>query len=494
LHVSDIAVHLILGLSSPVSRGRRFVAKAGAEEEPADPRTTLPFGPSPGPSRGIGIERGYYLRPTLFTGVTNDMRIAREEIFGPVLVIIGYEDDDEDEAVRIANDSVHGLAGYISGSQDRAVAIAPPDPHRQVAGSQPTGWLQFKSPARAVDPHRVDILLDEAIERFASISLDLGYPPPQAVRRPDEITHQLDLVGQQVAPLAVPSELLSFWAEWDPTSFSVLNAAGGSLHTVSGSVHHHQALQDLDRPTILLPIGRTDDTELAVELDAPDRPGSRLFRIDRDGRISLLGAGVADLLDLYSDWVDRTNETGRAPGHELHVSLHTLNRVFDDAVERFGNQHVDPNRGRWPRHWLIAEGFDEIWLEPNGATHSIIEFDTARRISWPFAATLHGAWKARTTGPAGTFGLLTDDTGSIELLNANGIPDAGQGPGDRCEMEVVGIPPASDNPEPHSTASLLLPQAFPLQVEHMAGLLREMQAAMDLLGTSVVATAIRPLG
>jgi aldehyde dehydrogenase (NAD+) len=58
-----------------------------------------------------GINRGYYVKPTVFAGVTNDMTIAREEIFGPVLVIIGY--GDEEEAIRIANDTPYGLAAYV---------------------------------------------------------------------------------------------------------------------------------------------------------------------------------------------------------------------------------------------------------------------------------------------------------------------------------------------------------------------------------------------
>jgi aldehyde dehydrogenase (NAD+) len=75
-----------------------------------------------GTGRPDGLDEGYYIRPTLFANVTNDMRIAREEIFGPVLVIIGYDDDDD--AVRIANDTPYGLSGYVSGSPERAVAIA----------------------------------------------------------------------------------------------------------------------------------------------------------------------------------------------------------------------------------------------------------------------------------------------------------------------------------------------------------------------------------
>ena len=75
-----------------------------------------------GPGRPEGLDKGYYVRPTVFSHVTNDMTIAREEIFGPVLVMIGYEDDDD--AVRIANDTNYGLSGYISGSDDRAKAMA----------------------------------------------------------------------------------------------------------------------------------------------------------------------------------------------------------------------------------------------------------------------------------------------------------------------------------------------------------------------------------
>jgi aldehyde dehydrogenase (NAD+) len=75
-----------------------------------------------GPGKPEGLDTGYYVQPTVFSHVSNDMTIAREEIFGPVLVMIGYEDDDD--AVRIANDTVYGLSGYISGSGDRAKAMA----------------------------------------------------------------------------------------------------------------------------------------------------------------------------------------------------------------------------------------------------------------------------------------------------------------------------------------------------------------------------------
>ena len=76
-----------------------------------------------GPDRPDHLPTGYYVRPTVFAHVDNGMTIAREEIFGPVLVIIGY--DSEDEAVEIANDTEYGLAGYVSsGAPEHARAVA----------------------------------------------------------------------------------------------------------------------------------------------------------------------------------------------------------------------------------------------------------------------------------------------------------------------------------------------------------------------------------
>ncbi|HEV3001873.1 MAG TPA: aldehyde dehydrogenase family protein [Solirubrobacteraceae bacterium] len=70
-----------------------------------------------------GLDRGYYVRPTVFSEVTPEMTIARQEIFGPVLAIMPY--DDEDDAIRIANDSDYGLAGGVySASEERAKAVA----------------------------------------------------------------------------------------------------------------------------------------------------------------------------------------------------------------------------------------------------------------------------------------------------------------------------------------------------------------------------------
>ncbi len=76
-----------------------------------------------GPGRPEGLNRGYYVRPTVFADVTNDMTIAREEIFGPVLSILPYE--SEDEALAIANDTIYGLSSYVtSGDPERARRIA----------------------------------------------------------------------------------------------------------------------------------------------------------------------------------------------------------------------------------------------------------------------------------------------------------------------------------------------------------------------------------
>ncbi|CUH98545.1 aldehyde dehydrogenase family protein [Leisingera aquaemixtae] len=76
-----------------------------------------------GLGRPGGLDAGWYVRPTIFADVTNDMAIARQEIFGPVLVIIPFE--DEEDAIRIANDTPYGLAAYLqTGDPDRAERVA----------------------------------------------------------------------------------------------------------------------------------------------------------------------------------------------------------------------------------------------------------------------------------------------------------------------------------------------------------------------------------
>ena len=76
-----------------------------------------------GAGKPEGKETGYYVKPTVFADVRNDMTIAQEEIFGPVLSVIPY--DDEDDAVRIANDTIYGLAGGVwSGDPERAKRVA----------------------------------------------------------------------------------------------------------------------------------------------------------------------------------------------------------------------------------------------------------------------------------------------------------------------------------------------------------------------------------
>lgn len=76
-----------------------------------------------GPGKPEGFENGYYVRPTIFAGVDNEMKIAREEVFGPVLAIIPFE--TEEEAISIANDTPYGLAAYIqTGDTERAERIA----------------------------------------------------------------------------------------------------------------------------------------------------------------------------------------------------------------------------------------------------------------------------------------------------------------------------------------------------------------------------------
>ncbi len=90
-----------------------------------------------GPGKPEGLDRGYYVKPTVFGRVNNTMTIAREEIFGPVLAILGY--DTVEEAVQIANDTPYGLAAYVSGTD--------PEQTRQVAARLRAGQVNLNSSA-----------------------------------------------------------------------------------------------------------------------------------------------------------------------------------------------------------------------------------------------------------------------------------------------------------------------------------------------------------
>jgi NAD-dependent aldehyde dehydrogenases len=95
----------------PVVSKAQWEKIQGLIQKGIDEGATLVAG---GLGRPEGLEKGHYVKPTVFANVTNDMTIAREEIFGPVLSILGYE--SVEEAVRIGNDTVYGLAGYVNGA------------------------------------------------------------------------------------------------------------------------------------------------------------------------------------------------------------------------------------------------------------------------------------------------------------------------------------------------------------------------------------------
>jgi aldehyde dehydrogenase (NAD+) len=104
----------------PVASKVQFEKVQGLIQKGIDEGATVAAG---GPGRPDGLDTGYYVKPTVFSDVTNDMTIAREEIFGPVLCILAY--DDLDQAVDIANDTDYGLAGYVSAADlDEARTLA----------------------------------------------------------------------------------------------------------------------------------------------------------------------------------------------------------------------------------------------------------------------------------------------------------------------------------------------------------------------------------
>lgn len=123
--VGDPASDVAMG---PVSSKVQFDKIQGLIKKGIDEGAKLVIG---GTGRPDGLKKGYYVKPTVFADVNNEMTIAREEIFGPVICILGY--DNIDHAVAIANDTEYGLAGYVAGA-DLAKA-------RAVARKIRAGWI-----------------------------------------------------------------------------------------------------------------------------------------------------------------------------------------------------------------------------------------------------------------------------------------------------------------------------------------------------------------
>ena len=118
----------------PVVSRAQFDKIQGLIQSGIDEGATLVTG---GPGRPAELNRGYFVRPTVFGNVTHEMRIAREEIFGPVLSILPY--DSVEQAVELANDTPYGLASYV---QSKDIAKA-----REVAGQMRTGNVYINYPA-----------------------------------------------------------------------------------------------------------------------------------------------------------------------------------------------------------------------------------------------------------------------------------------------------------------------------------------------------------
>ncbi|MGE0741430.1 MAG: aldehyde dehydrogenase family protein [Hyphomonadaceae bacterium] len=107
------------GAIGPLANANQFQKVQGLIQKGIDEGARVAAG---GVGRPDGFNRGYYVKPTVFADVNNAMTIAREEIFGPVLVVIPYE--TEEEAIKIANDTPYGLAAYVQGSEGKARNVA----------------------------------------------------------------------------------------------------------------------------------------------------------------------------------------------------------------------------------------------------------------------------------------------------------------------------------------------------------------------------------
>lgn len=134
-----------------------------------------------GTGRPDGLTRGYFVRPTVFADVRNDMTIAREEVFGPVLAILPYS--DEEEAVRIANDTVYGLSGYVqSGDIERARRVAKRirSGNVHVNGAPSDFSAAFGGYKQSGNGREWG---EAGFEEFLELKAIFGYEPPQKAAR-----------------------------------------------------------------------------------------------------------------------------------------------------------------------------------------------------------------------------------------------------------------------------------------------------------------------
>src|SRR3546814_12050958 len=115
------------GHIGPVVNKAQFDKIQGLIQSAIDEGATLETG---GTGLPAYVNRGYYIKPTVFSGVTPNMRIAKEEVFGPVATVMAY--DDLDQAVDIAHDTEHDLSAVLSGPTAHAAELPPQLPARQV--------------------------------------------------------------------------------------------------------------------------------------------------------------------------------------------------------------------------------------------------------------------------------------------------------------------------------------------------------------------------
>ncbi len=169
--VGDPTGNAMLG---PVVSKTQWDKIQGLIQKGIDEGATLVAG---GTGRPEGLDKGYYVQPTVFANVTPDMTISREEIFGPVLSILGYE--DLDQAIAIGNDTEYGLAAYVNGA-DLAKA-------REVASKLRAGQVSINGASDMTAPFGGYKMSgngrewgDFAFHEFLEVKAVMGYAPKQA--------------------------------------------------------------------------------------------------------------------------------------------------------------------------------------------------------------------------------------------------------------------------------------------------------------------------
>jgi hypothetical protein len=355
----------------------------------------------------------------------------------------------------------------------------------------------------------MSMLLDESLARYRALSVRCGLAGPHhTADRPAAaaaVNHLLSLI----APLRLPQDLEALWRVWEPASFEGFARAGAAVlspdkvaarwplavapNPASGDGSSGNAVgADSPWPRILLPFVTEHNLTWTIELASDDHPGSRVLVIDGQGRTRVLAVGVSHVIELACEAMELSLAAEISVEDPDFAWLPTDQRRNVLATEINQDDADVAQSANWPAHWLAAQRFGSSGQpEPQpGPTHSVKDFDDARRWWTELRGTLRGTFTPTINGGAvdGTVGFLRDETGSIQVF-IPGTTDVDVAYEGEIEVDVVACEP-TDEPSDRGEIEVT---GFVEDNSDYTTFFQDLFDAMANVDLSVVVTAVRPV-